>query len=65
MLSSWTTWDASVGWATPWNGKVTVGARNLFDRDPPTTPAIGNPNYTEQLHDVFGRVPFVRYEQNL
>ncbi|HUO83209.1 MAG TPA: TonB-dependent receptor [Gammaproteobacteria bacterium] len=65
MLSSWTTWDASVGWATPWNGKITVGARNLFDRDPPTTPAIGNPNYTEQLHDVFGRVPFVRYEQNL
>ncbi|MBA3563561.1 MAG: TonB-dependent receptor, partial [Gammaproteobacteria bacterium] len=65
MLSSWTTVDASVGWATPWNGKVTLGARNLFDRDPPTDLQIGNPNYSEQLHDVFGRVPFIRYEQDL
>ncbi|MBA3564227.1 MAG: TonB-dependent receptor [Gammaproteobacteria bacterium] len=65
MLSSWTTVDASVGWATPWNGKVTLGARNVFDRDPPINMDLGNPNYTEQLHDVFGRVPFIRYEQNL
>jgi iron complex outermembrane receptor protein len=64
-LGSWTTWDVVAGWATPWNGKISVGARNLFDRDPPTSPEIGNPNYNEQLHDVFGRVPFVRYEQNL
>ncbi|MGH8496814.1 MAG: TonB-dependent receptor, partial [Gammaproteobacteria bacterium] len=64
-LASWTTWDVSVGWATPWNGEITIGARNVFDRDPPTNPAIGNPNYTETLHDVFGRVPFIRYEQNL
>jgi iron complex outermembrane receptor protein len=65
MLSSWTTWDMSVGWATPWNGKLSVGARNVFDRDPPTSLQIGHPFYTNQLHDVFGRVPFVRYEQNL
>ncbi|CAN5231809.1 TonB-dependent receptor [soil metagenome] len=65
MLSSWTTWDASIGWATPWNGKITVGARNVFDRDPPIDLQIGNPNYSPQLHDVFGRVPFIRYEQDL
>jgi iron complex outermembrane receptor protein len=64
-LASWTTWDVVAGWATPWNGKISVGARNLFDRQPPTDPNIGNPNYSSQLHDVFGRVPFVRYEQNL
>ncbi|MBA3564045.1 MAG: TonB-dependent receptor [Gammaproteobacteria bacterium] len=65
MLSSWTTWDTSVGWATPWNGKLSVGARNVFDRDPPTHVQIGSPFYSPQLHDVFGRVPFIRYEQNL
>ncbi len=25
---------------TPWNGKVTVGARNVFDRDPPLNDAF-------------------------
>ena len=27
--------------------------------------AIGAPHYSNQLHDVFGRVPYVRYEQDL
>ncbi len=27
--------DVQVGWKTPWNGKVTAGARNLFGIDPP------------------------------
>jgi hypothetical protein len=44
---------------------VTVGARNLFDEDPPTTQDIGNPFYTNYLYDVYGRVPYVRYEQDL
>jgi iron complex outermembrane receptor protein len=59
------TWDLSVSYATPWNGLVTLGARNLFDEDPPTTLAIGAPYYSNYLHDVFGRVPYVRYEQDL
>jgi iron complex outermembrane receptor protein len=29
--------DVQVGWKTPWNGKVTVGARNLFGKEPPIT----------------------------
>jgi iron complex outermembrane receptor protein len=29
--------DVQVGWKTPWNGKVTFGARNIFGKDPPTT----------------------------
>jgi iron complex outermembrane receptor protein len=27
--------DVQVGWKTPWNGKVVVGARNLFGKEPP------------------------------
>jgi iron complex outermembrane receptor protein len=29
--------DVQVGWKTPWNGKVTFGARNIFGKDPPVT----------------------------
>ncbi len=29
--------DVQAGWKTPWNGKVTVGARNLFGKEPPIT----------------------------
>ncbi len=29
--------DVQVGFKTPWNGKVSLGARNLFGKDPPIT----------------------------
>ncbi len=65
-LSSWTTWDIQFNYATPWNGKVVAGARNVFDRDPPRDPTgLSNPYYSNQLHDVYGRVPYIRYEQDL
>ena len=60
-----TTWDVQVGYSTPWNGVVTIGARNVFDEDPPTSSNIGNPFYSNQLHDVYGRVPYFRYTQDL
>ena len=66
-LSHWYTYDIQFGWATPWNGKIIVGARNVTDEDPPTSPniAIGHPFYSNQLHDIYGRVPYIRYEQDL
>lgn len=27
--------DLQIGWKTPWNGKFSIGARNLLDKDPP------------------------------
>lgn len=27
--------DVQVGWKTPWNGKVSLGARNVFGKEPP------------------------------
>jgi iron complex outermembrane receptor protein len=60
-----TTWDVQLGYATPWNGQVTIGARNVFDKDPPTSFNLGAPFYSNQLHDVYGRVPYFRYKQDL
>jgi iron complex outermembrane receptor protein len=64
-LDDLTTWDVQLGYVTPWNGKVTIGARNIFDKDPPTSTNIGAPYYSNQLHDVYGRVPYFRYKQDL
>ncbi|MCZ6912499.1 MAG: TonB-dependent receptor, partial [Proteobacteria bacterium] len=64
-LDDWTTWDLQLNWATPWNGRLTVGARNLFDKDPPQTAQLPHPFYTNQLHDIYGRVPYIRYTQDL
>ncbi|MCH7510635.1 MAG: TonB-dependent receptor, partial [Proteobacteria bacterium] len=64
-LDDWTTWDLQLNWATPWNGRLTVGARNLFDKDPPLNAQLGNPFYSNRLHDIFGRVPYIRYTQDL
>jgi len=64
-LSSYTTYDLQVFYNTPWNGTVTVGAKNLFDEDPPTSANIGSPFYSNYLYDVYGRVPYVRYTQDL
>ncbi len=64
-LDSWNSVDVQVYYNTPWNGTVTVGARNLFDEDPPTSANIGSPFYTNYLYDVYGRVPYVKYQQDL
>ena len=60
-LGVFTTVDVQGSWATPWNGQITVGARNIFDEDPPTNFGF----YTNQQHSVFGRVPYIRWEQDL
>ena len=65
QVDDYSTVDVSVAYATPWNGLVTIGARNVFDEDPPTSANIGSPFYSNYLHDVYGRVPYVRYEQDL
>jgi iron complex outermembrane receptor protein len=59
--ASWVTWDVQVAYATPWNGMITVGARNVLDRDPPN-----NDGFFDTFQaDVFGRVPYIRWEQDL
>jgi iron complex outermembrane receptor protein len=61
QLGDFTTVDIQASWATPWNGQITVGARNIFDEDPPTSGG----RYQSAQHEVFGRVPYVRWEQDL
>ena len=65
-FASYTQVDVQLGYLFPWDGEVVVGARNLFDRDPPLSKEIGVPSAPEPdqgLHSIFGRVPYVRYTQ--
>jgi len=66
-LDSYTTFDLQFTYETSWDGKFTIGARNLFAEDPPVdaTGSIGHPNWSRFLHDALGRMTYVRYEQNL
>lgn len=66
MLSAWTTFDLQFGWSTPWDGKLSIGARNLTNEEPPQDPLnMAHPFYLNTIHNVYGRVPYVRYEQDL
>ena len=61
-LASFTTWDVQMSYSTPWNGKVTLGARNVLDRDPPQF--RDGTGYSIRQHEIYGRVPYLRLEQD-
>lgn len=64
-LDEWTTIDVQFTYNTPWDGKLSIGARNITDEDPPiNTTTLDSPFYAQTLHDIFGRVPYIRYEQS-
>jgi iron complex outermembrane recepter protein len=64
-LPSWTTNDLQASWNTPWNGKVTVGVNNVADKFPPLDPFQPTGRaFDFNLYDGYGRVPYVRYQQN-
>lgn len=57
--------DLQFGYNLPWNGKVTVGARNITDEDPEiNADYYGWWPYDQTIYDTKGRVVYVRYEQD-
>jgi iron complex outermembrane receptor protein len=62
-LPSWTTHDVQVNWFTPWNGRLTVGATNLADKDPVLDEGELR-GFNFNLYNAYGRVPYVRYTQS-
>ncbi|MQP75660.1 TonB-dependent receptor [Stenotrophomonas sp. MYb238] len=64
-LPSWTTFDVQASVALPWNGKVTLGVRNLGNKMPPFNSTLYSfPYYDNDLYNIWGRTPYIRYEQN-
>ncbi len=63
-LDSVTTFDVHFTWRTPWNANLSVGASNLLnsgvDDATPVDKALADP-----FESVYGRIPYVRYQQDL
>ena len=64
-LPSWVTHDVQLNWNTPWNGRLTLGATNVTDKDPVQDPfdPTGQ-GYDQNLYNGYGRVVYFRLLQN-
>ena len=54
--------DVSAYWNTPWDGKITFGVNNVFDKDPPVA-FTAFANSFDPQYEVPGRFYYVRYNQ--
>jgi hypothetical protein len=63
-LDSSTTFDVHFTWRAPWNANLSVGTSNLLNAG-----SEDNGNTDNSLRDpfesVYGRIPYVRYQQDL
>ena len=63
-LDSLTTFDVHFTWRTPWNADLTVGATNVLDVGAEVSTSADKPP-VDPLESVYGRIPYVRYKQDL
>lgn len=64
VFPSYTTVDAQLRVALPWNSSVVLGVRNVGNKMPHMTTALGFPHYSNTLYNIYGRTPYISYEQN-
>ncbi|MCC5879314.1 MAG: TonB-dependent receptor [Idiomarina sp.] len=61
-IATWTTHDLQLSYNTAWDGRITVGMLNAFEKAPQLR-AFGGRSYNFNLYDAFGRVSYIRYTQ--
>jgi iron complex outermembrane receptor protein len=61
-LGSVTYWDLQGTWDTPWDGRITLGVNNIFEREPPVSYSAFA-NSFDPKYDVPGRFWYVSYSQ--
>lgn len=63
-LDSLTTFDVQFTWRTPWNADLSVGASNILNAGTDDNPqAESQP--IDPFESIYGRIPYVRYKQDL
>ncbi|MEE4175409.1 MAG: hypothetical protein V2I57_14250 [Xanthomonadales bacterium] len=58
------TFDVHFSWRAPWNASLSVGASNLLGAGVDESPVNENP-MADPLESIYGRIPYVRYKQDL
>jgi len=62
-LDSVSTFDVHFTWRTPWNANLSVGASNVLGAGADDRNA--SDKATDRFESVYGRIPYVRYKQDL
>lgn len=63
-LDSLTTFDVHFTWRTPWNANLSVGASNVLNAGT-QNPASAENQAADPFESIYGRIPYVRYKQDL
>lgn len=58
------TFDVHFTWRAPWNASVSVGASNVLGASGEDTPTTDT-GLADPLESIYGRIPYVRYKQDL
>lgn len=61
-VASWITHDMQATYVFPTNTSVSIGAQNIFEKDPQLE-RFGGRNYNFNLYDAYGRIAYVRLIQ--
>lgn len=62
-VGTWTTHDVQVSYDTQWDNRFTFGVQNAFEKLPQLIP-YGGRDYNYNLYNGWGRVMYVRFQQN-
>jgi hypothetical protein len=63
-VDSLTTFDVHFTWKTPWNANLSVGASNILNAGADET-SNADIKPADPLESIYGRIPYVRYQQDL
>ncbi|MGV6851423.1 MAG: TonB-dependent receptor [bacterium] len=64
-VPTWVTHDIQGNYHTPWDGKITLGIRNVGEKKPPVGLGfVDSRDYDFNLYDAYGRISYVRYTQS-
>ncbi|HET6565357.1 MAG TPA: hypothetical protein VFG52_08090 [Xanthomonadales bacterium] len=64
-LDSMGTFDVHFTWRAPWNANFSVGASNVLGAGADDRNTADKPVSTDRFESIYGRIPYVRYQQDL
>jgi hypothetical protein len=64
-LNSMGTFDVHFTWRAPWNANFSIGASNVMGAGVDDRNTADEPVSTDRFESIYGRIPYVRYQQDL
>jgi hypothetical protein len=64
-LDSLGTFDVHFTWRAPWNANLSIGASNVLGAGTEEPNPADKPVSSDRFESIYGRIPYVRYQQDL